>query len=159
MRHLCIVVAGVVAAQSTLLAVPPPTPKPAVGDVYVVNAVPPQSQQLCDQSVCSPGSHTQVASLILPAGAYTIAAKLVISNWSSTGPAQSFCYLYAGGTIIDATAASTSLEIATVPASLQGARVFTTSDSLSIQCADTNGLTAALNWQLMATRVASVNLQ
>ena len=159
MRHLCIVVAAVVAAQFALLAAPPPTPRPSVGDVYVVNAVPPTSQQLCDQAVCSPGSQTQVASLIVPAGAYTIAAKLIISRWSSPGVAQSFCYLYAGQTLIDATAASTSLEIETVPASLQGARVFTTSDTLSIRCADTNGLTAALNWQLMATRVATVNLQ
>jgi hypothetical protein len=100
-----------------------------------------------------------VASLIVPAGAYTIAAKLVINNYSSPGVSQSYCYLYAGSTLIDATAAATSLEIEFVPASLQGARVLTTSETLSIQCANSNGLTAAQNWQLMATRVATVNLQ
>lgn len=127
-------------------------------DAYVLNAGVGTTIQLCDQALCS-GSNTLVASLSVPAGAYTITAKLVFNRWNSLGVAQSYCYLIAGNTIIDTTAAATSLEIEFVPASLQGAGVFTTDEILQIQCADSNGLTAAQNWQLVATKVESVNAQ
>ena len=162
MRHLGIVAAGVCillagfASQFTLLAAP--MVKPSVGDVYVLNSGVATSQQLCDQTVCGPQPLTLVASMQVPAGSYTIAAKLVINRWNSSTVAQSYCYLYAGATLIDAIGASTSPEIEFVPASLQGARTFSAQETLSIKCADSNGLTAAQNWQLMATKIGALNL-
>lgn len=163
MRHLGIVIGGVCiliagfASQFTLLAAP--MVKPAVGDVYVVNAGTGTSLQLCDQNVCPPSAQTQVATLLVPAGSYTIAAKLVINNYSSTGPAQSYCSLRAAGTIIDHIAAGTSLEVPFNPAALQAAITFSSPTTITITCADSNGLTAAQNWQLMATKAGTVNLQ
>ena len=163
MRHVgmviggvCIVIAGFT-SQFTLLAAP--MVKPSVGDVYVVNAGVGTNQPLCDQAACPPGAQTQVASLLVPAGSYTIAAKLVINRWNSTTAAHSFCYLYAGVTIIDTIAVGTSLDVEFVPGALQGARSFAGPETLSIQCADNNGLTSAQNWQLMATKVGTLNLQ
>jgi hypothetical protein len=162
MRHLgmvaggvCILLAGF-ASQFTLLAAP--MVKPSVGDVFVLNSGVATNQPLCDQAVCGPQPLTLVASMQVPAGSYTIAAKLVINRWNSTTVAQSYCYLYAGITLIDAIGASTSPEIEFVPASLQGARTFSAAETLSIKCADSNGLTAAQNWQLMATKIGALNL-
>jgi len=162
MRHLgivtgvlCIVIAGF-ASQFTLLAAP--MAKTSVGDVYAANPGTATNQQLCDQIACPPGSQTQLTSLLVPAGSYTIAAKVVINRWNSTTAAHSFCYLYAGVTIIDTIAVATSLEVEFVPGALQGARTFTGPETLSIQCANNNGLTSAQNWQLMATKVGTINL-
>jgi len=164
MRHLGIVAGGVCillagfASQFTLLAAP--MVKPSVGDVYVLNAGTGTTQQLCSQcDVVNCAAPLLVASLNLPAGSYTVAAKLVFNRWQSTSVAQSYCYLYAGTTIIDATAAATSSEIEFVPGSLQGARTFSSSDTVSIRCYDSNGLTSVNNWQLMATKVGTINGQ
>ena len=162
MRHLGIVAGGVCillagfASQFTLLAAP--MVKASVGDVYVLNSGVATNQPLCDQAPCGPQPLTLVASMLVPAGSYTIAAKLVINRWNSTTVAQSYCYLYAGVTLIDAIGASTSPEIEFVPASLQGARTFAAPETLSIKCADSNGFTAAQNWQLMATKIGALNL-
>ena len=155
---VCILLAGF-ASQFTVLAAPPPK-GPSVGDVYVVtNGGPGSSLLLCDQAVCPPDGQTQVATLLLPAGAYTIAAKLVINNFSSGGDAQSYCNLRAGGTIIDHIAAATSLTVPFNPAALQAAVTFSSPTTVTITCADSTGLTAAQNWQLMATKAGTVNLQ
>jgi hypothetical protein len=153
---VCIVIAGFT-SQFTLLAAPPPK-GPSVGDVYVLNAGVGTVQQLCDQATCGPAPLTLVTSMQVPAGSYTIAAKLVFNRWNSTTVAQSYCYLYAGVTLIDAIGASTSPEIEFVPGSLQGAQTFSAPETLSIKCADSNGLTAASNWQLMATKVGTINV-
>jgi len=154
---VCIFIAGF-ASQFTLLAAPPPK-APSVGDVYVVNANVGTIQQLCDQNVCTPGAQTQLASLLVPAGSYAIAAKLVFNRWNSITLAQSYCYLYAGVNIIDAIAASTTSEIEFVPGALQAARTFSGPETLSIKCANSDGLTGASNWQLMATKVGTINVQ
>ena len=162
MRHLGIIAGGVCillagfASQFTLLAAP--MVKPSVGDVFVLNSGVATNQPLCDQAVCGPQPLTLVASMQVPAGSYTIAAKLVINRYNSTVVAQSYCYLYAGVTIIDAIGAATSPEIEIVPGALQGARTFSAPETLSIKCADSNGLTAAQNWQLMATKVGTINV-
>jgi hypothetical protein len=163
MRHLGIVIGGICiliagfASQFTLSAAP--MVKPSVGDVYAVNAGTGTSLLLCDQTVCPPSAQTQVATLLVPAGSYTIAAKLVINNYSSMGPAQSYCNLRAGGTIIDHIAAGTSLDVPFVPGALQAAITFSSPTTITITCADSTGLTAAQNWQLMATKAGTVNLQ
>ena len=159
MRHLGIVIGGVCiliagfASQFTLFAAP--MVKPSVGDVYVLNSGVGTNHVLCDQATCQPET---VASMIVPAGSYTIAAKLVINRLNSTTVAQSYCYLYAGVTLIDAFAVATSLEIEFVPGALQGARTFSGPETLYIKCADSNGMTSAQNWQLMATRVGTINV-
>jgi hypothetical protein len=109
--------------------------------------------------VCSPATQTLVATLLVPAGSYTIAAKLVINNFSSGGDAQSYCNLRAAGTIIDHIAAATSATVPFNPAALQAAVTFSGPTTITITCADSNGLTAAQNWQLMATKAGTVNLQ
>jgi len=151
---VCIVMAGV-ASQFPLLAAPPPK-GPSVGDVFVVNAGVGTNQQLCDQAACSPAV---VASLNLPAGSYTIAAKLIFNRWHSTVTTQSYCYLYAGANLIDGIAAATSSEVEFVPGSLQGAQILSAPDTVSIRCYDNNGLTSVGNWQLMATKVGTLNVQ
>jgi len=162
MRHLGIVIGGVCiliagfASQFTLLAAP--MVKPSVGDVYVLNSGVGTYQQLCDQAFCGPQPLTLVASMQVPAGSYTIVAKLLFNRYNSTTVAQSYCYLYAGVNLIDAIGAATSPEIEFVPGALQGARTFSGTETLSIKCADSNGLTAAQNWQLMATKIGTLNV-
>ena len=155
---VCILLAGF-ASQFTVSAAPAPK-GPSVGDVYVLNSGVGTNQPLCDQASCS----VTVASMIVPAGSYTIAAKVVFNRWMSQTPAQSYCYLYAAGstTPIDVAAAATSLDIELATGSLQGARTFSAPETLSIRCADSipdpgGQHTAAQNWQLMATRVGTIN--
>jgi hypothetical protein len=164
MKRLGIVTAGVCilvasfGSRFTLTAAPAPK-GPSVGDVYAVNAGLGTSVTLCDQAACSPAARTLVATLLLPAGSYSIAAKLVINGFNSTGAAESFCYLNAGATVIDHIAAGTSLEVPYVPAALQAAATFSGPTTITITCANNNGLTAGQNWQLMATKVGTVSLQ
>jgi hypothetical protein len=154
---VCIVMAGV-ASQFPLLAAPPPK-GPSVGDVFVLNAGVGTNRQLCDQVNTCPSAPATIASLNLPAGSYTIAAKLIFNRWQSTVTTQSYCYLYAGATLIDGIAAATSSEVEFVPGSLQGAQMLSTPDTVSIRCYDNNGLTSVGNWQLMATKVGTLNVQ
>jgi hypothetical protein len=162
MRHLYVVVVAIVAAQLSLLAAPPAS-KPVVGDVYVLNAALGTNQVLCDQTVCA----TTLGSITVPAGAYVITAKVVVSSWESTGEGRTFCYLYAGATILDTIAASTpAAQHYFVPASLQAVSSFSSSQSVQLKCTnDNNGnipavvQTSAQNWKLTATRVGTVTTQ
>jgi hypothetical protein len=155
---VCILVAGFT-SQFTLLAAPPPK-GPTVGDVYVLNAGVGTNQPLCNQNdTGNCPAPLLVASLSLPAGSYTIAAKLIFNRWHSTITTQSYCYLYAGATLIDGIAAATSSEVEFVPGSLQGAQMLSAPDTASIRCYDNNGLTSVGNWQLMATKVGTINGQ
>ena len=161
MKRVCIVILAVFASQSILLGAPPV--KPGIADVYVLNAGVGTNTVLCDQTMCE----TVLGSLVVPAGVYTISAKLVGSSWTSTAEGETFCHVFAGSTILDATAASTpAAPDKHVPASLQAAASFSSATTLQLRCNnDNNGFdpvivqTAAQNWQLMATRVGTLTPQ
>ena len=161
MKRLCTVVLAVFASQSILLGAPPV--KPGIGDVFVLNAGVGTNEVLCDQTVCE----TTLGSVVVPAGVYTIFAKLVVSSWTSTSEGFTFCHVYAGATILDATAATTAAAPNQyVPASLQAAASFPSPTTLELRCNNNNNgafpvivQTSAQNWQLMATRVATLTLQ
>jgi hypothetical protein len=96
-----------------------------------------------------------------------ITAKVVVSSWESTAEGRSFCYIYAGATILDTIAASTpATQHYFVPASLEAVSTFSSSQTLQLKCTnDNNGNVPAIvktsvqNWKLSAVRVATVTTQ
>jgi hypothetical protein len=157
MKKFFLVIAAAFASHS-LFAAPPPK-APTVGDTYVLNSGTGTSQQLCDQYTTCPANPMLLGSITVPAGSYTVTAKLNFAWWASTTVAQSWCYLYADANLVDATYAHTSVDIQTVPGSLQYAGTFSSQTTLSLKCFNDNGLTAAQNWHLMATKIGALNAQ
>ena len=161
MRSLCIVIA-VAASQLTLVAAPP-MPKPAVGDVYVADT----SQvdgQLCNvEDVTCRQSPTQLARLTLPAGSYTIAAKLFVSNGYDVNTVESYLNLLGATTIIDFTAVTTTQNVNYVSVSLEATATFSSDQTVTLvgqrNPFNTNGPTTAGAIQLIATRVGSIRVQ
>jgi hypothetical protein len=160
MRHLGVVIA-IVALQLTPLAAQKPL-KPQVGDVYVDGAA--EGGPLCNvEDVACRASPTVFASLTLPAGSYTIAAKLYISNDYDVNYVESYCYLTTSSGILDLTAVSTTQNVSYVAASLQAAAAFSGDETVSLICQrnpfNTNGPTRAGAIQLIATRVGTLHVQ
>jgi hypothetical protein len=141
----------------------------ATGTTGATGATGPAGPSASYSATESPGSvpsdGTSAAALSLPAGHYTVSASAILSNTSTTTPADVVCEVTEGTTAITEGAASLEAETSASTGSAYvetvastGSVNLTAPGSLALSCESAIGATAGVyNGSLTATSVGSLN--